>query len=132
MNMTDPLADMFTRIRNAGKARHETVDIPFSKIKEAIAEVLKDEGYIAGYKEITSKGHRALRIYLKYLDDKSPVIEGITRVSKPSVRVYVKHEDIRPVRRGMGIAILSTSQGIMTATEAKRRGIGGELICEIW
>jgi small subunit ribosomal protein S8 len=132
MNMTDPLADMFTRIRNAAKAKHDAVDIPFSKMKEAIADILKQEGYILGYKEISGKGPKKLRVYLKYLEDKSCVIEGIKRVSKPSLRVYVKHQQIRPVRRRMGIAILSTSQGVMTNREAKLKGIGGELLCEVW
>ncbi len=132
MNMTDPLADMFTRIRNAGKARHETVDIPSSKVKERIADILKREGYIQGYQVVPDQKQAILRIRLKYLESKASAIEGIKRISKPSIRIYTKHKGIKPIRNRLGIAILSTSRGVMTNQDAKAQGIGGEVICEVW
>ncbi len=132
MSLTDPIADMLTRIRNATSAHHATVDIPSSKMKEAIAAILKREGYILDYQVIPDNKQNVLRIRLKYLEGKKSAIEHIRRVSKPSVRVYVGKKEIRPVRRYMGIAILSTTAGILTDREARAKGIGGELLCEVW
>jgi small subunit ribosomal protein S8 len=132
MNMTDPLADMFTRIRNAAKAKHETVDIPSSRIKETVADILKREGYIQEYKVLPDQKQGILRIRLKYIENRTSAIEGIRRISKPSIRVYLKTRNIRPVRNRMGISILSTSQGLMTNREARLHGIGGEILCEVW
>lgn len=131
--MTDPIADMLTRIRNAVMARHEVVLIPASKMKVAIAKVLKDEGFIKDYELLKGPTpQKILKIYLKYTEDKEPVITGLKRISKPGRRVYVGRKEIPRVYGGLGIAILSTSQGIMTGYEAYRRGIGGELICYVW
>ncbi len=132
MSLTDPIADMFTRIRNAGQEHHFTVDIPSSKIKVAIAALLKREGYILDYEVRPDSKQNILHIKLKYLSDNSNAIESIKRVSKPSVRIYVGKDDIKPVRRYMGIAIISTTNGILTDREAKTKGIGGELIGEVW
>lgn len=132
MSVTDPLADMFTCIRNAIKARFETVDFPSSKIKEAIADVLKREGYILDYEILPDNKQNRLRVRLKYLDDKSNAIENIKRISKPSLRVYVPRDGVRPVMRYAGIAILSTNVGILTDREARSRGVGGEVICQVW
>jgi len=133
MAMTDPIADMLTRIRNAGKANFSTVDIPGSSIKTEIARVLVEEGYIRNYKFIEDGKQGILRIYLKYENgDQQPVLRLLKRISKPSRRVYVKAKDIRPVFNGTGIAILSTSKGIMTEKKAKQELVGGEVICNIW
>ncbi len=132
MSLTDPVADMLTRIRNACQAKHKTVDIPSSKIKEAIAGLLKREGYVDDYQVLPDNKQNVLRVQLKYLDDKRNAIEGLRRVSKPSIRVYVNRKDVRPVRKYMGIAILSTTQGILTDREARSRGVGGEVLCEVW
>jgi len=132
MSVTDPLADMFTCIRNAIKAQFETVDIPSSNMKEAIARVLMKEGYIQGYRTLPDNKQNILRIQLKYLDDRSSAIENIKRISKPSLRVYVKKTEVQPVRRFAGIAILSTTLGILTDREARNRGVGGEVVCEVW
>ena len=132
MSLTDPLADMLTRIRNAIHAQFETVDIPSSKMKEAIANSLKKEGYILDFKVLKDNKQNILRVQLKYLNDKSNAIENIKRISKPSMRVYVKKDEIQPVRRYSGISLLSTTQGILTDREARTRGLGGEVICEVW
>lgn len=134
MAMTDPIADMLTRIRNAGKANFSTVDIPGSAIKTEIARVLMEEGYIRNYKFIEDGKQGILRVYLKYedADQQQPVVRLLKRISKPSRRVYVKAKDIRPVFNGTGIAILSTSKGIMTEKKAKQELVGGEIICNIW
>lgn len=132
MSVSDPLADMFTCVRNAIKARFQTVDVPSSKIKEAIAGVLKKEGYILDYETLRDSKQGRLRIRLRYLDDQSSAIENIKRISKPSMRVYVPKDGIRPVRRYAGIAILSTTLGILTDREARTRGVGGEVICHVW
>jgi len=132
MSMTDPLADMFTRIRNGLKAQFETVDIPASKTKEALAEVLTREGFIQGYKVLPDNKQNILQVQLKYLDDRSAAIENIKRISKPSMRVYVNKNEIKPVRRYSGIAILSTTHGMLTDREARVRGVGGEIVCEVW
>jgi len=132
MSFTDPIADMFTRIRNAIHAQHKAVEIPSSKMKEAIAAVLKREGYILDYKVEPDNKQNILHVQLKYLKDKKNAIENIKRISKPSIRVYVGKEEVTPVRRYMGIALLSTTKGILTDREARAMGVGGELIGEVW
>lgn len=132
MSMSDPIADMLTRLRNAGKANFKSVDIPGSKMKIEIAKVLKEEGYIHNYKFVSDQKQGKLRLYLKYGPDNNHSIYGLERVSKPSRRVYVNNKNIQPVLNGLGIAILSTSKGIMTDKAARRENIGGELICHIW
>lgn len=132
MSLTDPVADMLTRIRNACRAQHKTVDIPSSKIKESIASLLEQEGYILDYQVLPDNKQNVLRIRLKYLEDKKNAIEGIRRVSKPSIRIYVNRKEVRPVRKYMGVAILSTTHGILTDREARAKGVGGEVLCEVW
>ena len=132
MTMTDPVADMLTRVRNAAKARFNSVDIPGSKMKVDIAGILKDEGYIRNYKFIKDGKQGILRIYLKYGSGQESVIYGLTRISRPSRRVYVKSKDIKPVFNGLGTAIISTSRGIMTDRKARKENLGGEIICNIW
>ncbi|NIS62255.1 MAG: 30S ribosomal protein S8 [Proteobacteria bacterium] len=132
MSMTDPLADMLTRIRNASSARHDKVDIPASRLKEAIAKILKEEGYIKNYKVIVDeRKHTTLRIFLKYDPDRRGII-NLKRVSKPSRRVYVGKDEIPSVLKGLGISILSTPKGILTDKEARRVNVGGEVLCYIW
>lgn len=131
--LTDPIADMLARIRNAVMARHDRVVIPASKLKGTIADVLKSEGYVADVARDTEEsGLEVLSITLKYGKDKAPAIEGIERVSKPGRRVYVRAQDIPKVRSGLGIAVLSTSRGIMSDRQARKVGVGGELLCQIW
>ena len=133
MGMTDPIADMLTRIRNANNVRFKNVDVLLSRINLNIAKVLKKSGYISGYdikKDV--RGHQVLRIYLRYADAKRSVLTGIRRVSKPGRRVYVKSEKIPKVLNGYGIAILSTSKGILTDKEASESKLGGEILCNIW
>ncbi len=132
MSMTDPIADMLTRIRNANMVRHQKVDMPSSTLKVNIASVLKQEGYIKNYKVISDDLQGILRIYLKYIDDKDPVINEIKRISKPGGRVYKKTDEIPVVKNGLGIAILSTSKGIVTDGFARKTGVGGEIICTVW
>ena len=132
MALTDPIADMLTRIRNAAKAKFKSVEVPGSKIKIEIARVLKEEGFIRNYKFVEDGKQGVLKIYLKYENNQSNVILGLDRVSKPSRRVYVGADDITPVLNGMGIAILSTSDGIMTDKQAREKHIGGELLCNVW
>ncbi len=133
MVMTDPLADMLTRIRNANKAKHEKVDVPASNLKAQIARILKEEGYIKNYKLIKDGRQGILRIYLKYEGDrKNPVITGLKTISRPGLRCYVKKEEIPQVLRGLGTAILSTSKGVLTDKEARKLNVGGELLCEVW
>lgn len=132
MPVTDPLADMLTRIRNANTARHSKVDVPASKIKVSLAKILKDEGYVKNYKLIKDRKHGLLRIYLRYDDSKEGIITGLKRVSKPGRRVYVGSREIPPVLNGMGIAVLSTPKGIMTDRQAREEQVGGELLCNIW
>ena len=132
MAMSDSIADMLTRIRNAEKAKFNAVNIPASKLKIEIARILKNEGFIKNYKFIKDTKQGVLRIYLKYGQAQSKVIFGLDRVSKPSRRVYVKSKDVKPVLNGMGIAILSTSKGIMTDKKARNENIGGEILCNIW
>ena len=132
MTMTDPVADMLTRVRNAAKARFNSVDIPGSKMKVDIAGILKDEGYIRNYKFIKDGKQGILRIYLKYGSGQESVVYGLTRISRPSRRVYVKSKDIKPVFNGLGTAIISTSRGIMSDRKARKENLGGEIICNIW
>ena len=132
MAMSDSIADMLTRIRNAEKAKFDVVNIPASRLKIAIAKILKNEGFIKNYKFIKDTRQGILRIYLKYGKGRSKVIFGLDRISKPSRRIYVKCKDIKPVLNGMGIAILSTSKGIMTDKKAMSENMGGEILCSIW
>ena len=131
MNMTDPIADMLTRIRNAVMARHTRVSIPASKMKLAIARILKEEGYIKDYDYVKENAQGTLRIALKYVD-KRPVLTQLKRVSRPGLRVYTKREDIPRVRGGLGTAIISTPKGLMTGRRAYQLGLGGEVVCYIW
>jgi len=135
MNMTDPIADMLTRIRNAVAAKHDYVSIPASKMKLAIAKVLKDEGYIKDFAVVEDKEKavlRTIRVTLNYTGRRDPVLTGIQRVSKPGLRVYVQKKEIPRVYGGLGIAILSTPQGIMTGQQAWRSQVGGEILCYVW
>ena len=130
--VTDPIADMLTRIRNATMARHDSVLVPSSKIKLAVAKILRDEGFIKEYDVVKGKQQRVIKIYLKYTDKKEPIIEGLQRVSKPGLRVYVSKSEIPRVYGGLGIAILSTPKGIISGKKAWQEGVGGELICFVW
>lgn len=130
--VTDPIADMLTRIRNAILARHDFVLMPSSKIKLAIARTLREEGFINDYEVLRGKPQRIIKIYLKYGDKKEPVLTGLKRVSKPGLRVYVQRTEIPRVYGGLGIAILSTPKGVMTGQQAWRQKVGGELLCHIW
>ena len=132
MSMTDPIADMLTRIRNGKMAKLQKVDVPSSNMKVSLANVLKAEGFIKNYKVIADQKQGVLRIYLKYIDEKDSVITEITRVSKPGGRRYVKGDEIPSVKNGMGIAILSTSKGVISDKAAREAGVGGELICTVW
>jgi small subunit ribosomal protein S8 len=133
--LTDPVADMLTRIRNATHARKATVDVPWSRHKEAIAKVLVEEGYLdgsGGVADAEAGPRRVLRITLRYDDRRRPVISGVKRVSRPSLRVYVGAGEIPAIRRGLGINVLSTPKGVLVDREARRQGVGGELVCTVW
>ena len=132
MNTTDPIADMLTRIRNANSAKHKTVDVPASKIKIAIAEILFKEGYIKSFEVITDEAQGIIRITLKYDEKGTRVIDGIRRISKPGLRVYASKEELPKVLNGLGIAIISTSKGLKTDKEARELGVGGEVLAYIW
>jgi small subunit ribosomal protein S8 len=132
MSMTDPIADMLTRIRNAGRARFDKVDIPASRMKISLARILKEEGFIKNYKVIKDNRQGILRVYLKYTDHQEPLIQGLRRVSKPGRRVYAGHEEIPKVQGGLGVAVVSTSQGVVTDRQARKLQVGGEVLCEIW
>lgn len=132
MAMSDPVADMLTRIRNAGKAKFNSVDIPGSRLKVEVAKVLKEEGYIRNFKFVKDGKQGVLRIYLKYDQQQKHVILNLDRVSKPSRRVYLKSKDVKPVFNGLGVAILSTSKGIMSDKNARKANVGGEVLCNIW
>jgi small subunit ribosomal protein S8 len=132
MSMTDPIADMLTRIRNGITASHDTVDIPSSKLKINIAKILKSEGFIKNYKFLPDKRHGTIRVFLKYDDKGESIIAGLSRVSKPSARVYAKSDKIPLVLNGFGMNIISTSKGIMTDRQARKMGVGGEVLCSIW
>ncbi len=132
MTVTDPIADMLTRIRNAGMVRHDSVLIPASKIKLAISKILKEEGFIEDYEVVRGKPQRMIKIHLKYRDKNQPALTGLERVSRPGLRVYVQKKEVPRVYSGLGIAILSTPEGVMTGHRAWRREIGGEVLCYIW
>jgi small subunit ribosomal protein S8 len=132
MNLTDPIADMLTRIRNANSVGKDRVDIPASKVKTSIGELLKDEGFINDVKLVERKPQNMIRVYLKYGDNDEKVISGIKRISKPGLRVYVGKEEVPKVLGGLGIAVVSTSQGVMSDKEAREKGIGGEVLCYVW
>jgi len=130
--ISDPIADMLTRVRNALKARFQKVDVPASKLKTEIARIMKDEGYILNYKIVDEDNHKAIRVYLKYTAANLPVISHIERVSRPGCRVYVASTEIPKVLGGLGVNILTTPKGVMTGKSARKEGVGGELLCQIW
>jgi small subunit ribosomal protein S8 len=134
MSMTDPIADMLTRIRNGIQAHHDRIELPTSKLKVEVAKILKAEGFISNFKEVNEDGRPSgtLRIYLKYSDDGEPVIHGIERVSRPGRRVYRGKEELPKVLGGLGLAIVSTSRGVLSGDEAARQGVGGEVLCQVW
>lgn len=132
MSMTDPIADLLTRIRNGNRARKERVDVPWSTLKEAVARVLIAEGFLREATVVGEGTAKVLRLVLKYDEQRRPVISGIERVSRPSLRVYVGKEEIPAVRGGLGINVLSTPAGVLVDREAKQRGVGGELLCTVW
>ena len=132
MQITDPIADMLTRIRNANSAKHETVDVPASNMKKAIADILNNEGYIKSYQIIEDGKQGVIRIALKYGNNKEKVISGLKRVSKPGLRIYAGAEELPRVLKGLGIAIVSTSKGVMTDKEARKLNIGGEVLAFVW
>jgi small subunit ribosomal protein S8 len=129
--ITDPIADMLTRIRNAIKARHPKVDVPASRLKTEIARILKDEGYILNYKVAEDGARKTIKIYLKYQANNKPVITRMERVSRPGCRVYVSHDQIPRVVGGLGVNILTTPKGLMSGREAEKQGVGGEILCQI-
>jgi small subunit ribosomal protein S8 len=130
--MTDPIADMLTRIRNASKAKHEKVDIPSSKLKVEIAKILKEEGYVKNVKLVKDRRQGVIRVYLKYTDDELPVIQGLKRISRPGCRVYADNDSIPKVMAGLGTAIMSTPKGVQTGRQAKKDNVGGEVLCHVW
>ena len=132
MNVTDPVSDLLTRLRNAISARHEKADVPSSRFKVELARILKDEGYIKNFKVMDDRGGSLLRLYLKYDDTGNPVIHGLTRSSKPGRRLYKGKDELPEVLGGLGVAIVSTSQGLLTGNDAKKRGVGGEVVCTVW
>jgi small subunit ribosomal protein S8 len=132
MTMTDPIADMLTRIRNANTVGHSTVDIPASKMKKSIAEILADEGYIKGFDIIDDNKQGIIRIHMKYGTDKERVISGIKKISKPGLKVYAKRDEVPKVLGGLGVAIISTSNGVISDKQARKLGVGGEVVCYIW
>jgi len=132
MNITDPIADMLTRIRNASMARHEVVVIPASRIKLDIARILKQEGFIENYEYIQDRVQGSIKIKLKYVAGRSPVVTGLKRISRPGLRIYARKTEIPRVLGGLGVVILSTSRGIMTGKQAWRQELGGEVICYVW
>ncbi len=132
MQITDTIADMLTRIRNANSAKHESVDIPASNMKKAIAQILLDEGYVKSFQVIDDDKQGVIRVTLKYGDNKTPVITGLRRVSKPGLRIYTNCEEMPKVMNGLGIAILSTSKGVMTDKKARKENVGGEVLAFVW
>ena len=132
MHITDTIADMLTRIRNANNAKHDTVDIPASNMKKAIAQILLDEGYIKSFQVVEDGKQGNIRVVLKYGQGKSPVIQGLRRVSKPGLRIYTSCEDMPRVMKGLGVAILSTNKGVMTDSQARKENVGGEVLAFIW
>ena len=132
MQITDTIADMLTRIRNANSAKHDTVDIPASNMKKAIAQILVDEGYVKGFQVIDDGKQGGIRMTLKYGENKTPVLTGLRRVSKPGLRIYSNCEDMPKVMKGLGIAIVSTSKGVMTDKKARKENVGGEVLAFVW
>ena len=132
MNTTDPIADMLTRIRNANNAKHESVEIPASNMKKQIAQILVDEGYIKSFNVIDDGKQDVIKVFLKYGPNKSKVLQGLKRISKPGLRMYVGKEEIPQVMRGLGVAIVSTSKGIMTDKAARKENVGGEVLAFVW
>jgi small subunit ribosomal protein S8 len=132
MNISDPVSDLLARLRNALSARHEKTDIPSSRFKVELARILKDEGYIKNFKVMDDRGGSLLRLYLKYDDTGNPVIHGLARSSKPGRRLYAGKNELPEVLGGLGVAIVSTSQGLLTGHAAKKRGVGGEVVCTVW
>jgi small subunit ribosomal protein S8 len=132
MIITDQIGDLLTRIRNAGMVRHEVVEIPASRMKIAVVKILKEEGFIHDFEVVKGKPERLIKIRLKYMDDNKAIISGIERVSKPGLRVYTQKNDIPRVYGGVGIAILSTPKGVITGQQARRQGVGGEVLCYVW
>ena len=132
MSLTDPVADLLTRVRNAISARHQKLDVPASRLKIDIARILKEEGYIANYKALEEEGRKVLRLYLKYSPNNAPAISCINRISRPGYRVYVRRNEIQRVLGGLGINILTTPKGVMTGRQARKEGVGGEVLCEIY
>ena len=132
MGMTDPIADMLTRIRNASKAKKKWVDVPASKLKKEVARILAEEHFIDRFKYIEDNKQGDLRLYLKYDDDEAPIIKGIRRVSKPGLRRYSRTDELPRVLNGLGVAIVTTSSGVMTDRDARKKGVGGEVICYVW
>jgi len=130
--MTDPIADMLTRIRNASKAKHEKVDIPSSKLKVEIAKILKDEGFVKNVKLVKDRRQGIIRVYLKYTDEDLPVLQGLKRISRPGCRVYAGNNAIPKVMEGLGTTILSTPKGVLTGRQAKKDNVGGEVLCQVW
>lgn len=132
MSMSDPISDLLSRVRNGIRAHQERVDVPCSRLKAHICDVLKQEGFIDGYKIVDDDKQNVLQVTLKYLANRQPVIGGLRRVSKPSLRVYVNYGEIKPVRSGLGISVISTSKGVMTGKQARANKLGGEVLCEVW
>jgi small subunit ribosomal protein S8 len=130
--MTDPISDLLTRIRNAHLAKHDRLDVPTSKLKQEVCRLLQDEGFIRNFRVIEAETRNTLRIFLRYSPDGTPAINSLERVSKPGRRVYRGADEIQPVRNGMGVGILSTSQGLLSDRQARERRVGGELLCEVW
>jgi small subunit ribosomal protein S8 len=131
MSLTDPVADFLARIRNAIRARHQKLDVPASKLKAEIARILKEEGYISNYKTQEEEGRQILRVYLKYAGTEA-AIRDLARISRPGCRVYIGRDEIKRVQGGLGISIMTTPKGVMTGRQARREGVGGELLCEVW
>jgi small subunit ribosomal protein S8 len=131
MSLTDPVADFLARIRNAIRARHQKLDVPASKLKAEIARILKDEGYISNFKTQEEEGKQILRVYLKYAGSEA-AIRDLARISRPGCRVYIGRDEIKRVQGGLGISIMTTPKGVMTGKQARREGVGGELLCEVW
>lgn len=132
MALTDPVADFLTRVRNAIRARHQKMDVPASKLKLELARILKEEGYIANFKVTEENGHKLLRVYLKYGTNSEAAISNLARISRPGCRVYVGRNEIPRVLGGLGINILTTPRGVMTGRQARKEGVGGEILCEVW
>jgi small subunit ribosomal protein S8 len=132
MNLTDPVADFIARLRNSIRARHAKLDVPASKLKAEIARILKEEGYIANFKTAEEDGKQVLRVYLKYGANNEAAIRDLSRISRPGCRVYVNRDSIKRVQGGLGISIMTTPRGVMTGRQARREGVGGEILCEVW